>query len=94
MQFKAASQQGEVNFDIGITDDQLQLSVANNGKILSDEQIAHLFEPFSPLGESGHGLGLWVTYQIVNQLGGHVGVKRESNNQMHFTVDIPIGRAA
>jgi two-component system, NtrC family, sensor kinase len=91
---QAASQQGEVNFDIGITDDQLQLSVANNGKILSDEQIAHLFEPFSPLGESGHGLGLWVTYQIVNQLGGHVGVKRESNNQMHFTVDIPVGGVA
>lgn len=91
---QAASQQGEVNFDIGITDDQLQLSVANNGKILSDEQIAHLFEPFSPLGESGHGLGLWVTYQIVNQLGGHVGVKRESNNRMHFTVDIPVGGVA
>lgn len=91
---QAASQQGEVNFDIGIAGNQLQLSVANNGKTLSDEQIAHLFEPFSPLGESGHGLGLWVTYQIVHQLGGHVGVKRELNNQMHFTVNIPIAGAA
>jgi signal transduction histidine kinase len=90
---QAASQQGEVNFDIGIADKQLQLSVANNGKTLSDEQIAHLFEPFFSLGESGHGLGLWVTYQIVHQLGGHVSVKRESNNQMHFTVDIPLGGA-
>jgi len=91
---QAASQQGEVNFDIGIANKQLQLSVENNGKTLSDEQIAHLFEPFSSLGESGHGLGLWVTYQIVHQLGGHVSVKRESNNQMHFTVDIPLGGAA
>jgi two-component system NtrC family sensor kinase len=91
---QAASQQGEVNFDISIADDQLQLSVSNNGKTLTDEQIAHLFEPFSRLGETGHGLGLWVTYQIVNQLGGHVSVKRESNNRMHFTVDIPIAGAA
>ena len=91
---QAASQQGEVNFDIGITDDQLQLSVSNNGKTLTDEQIAHLFEPFSRLGETGHGLGLWVTYQIVNQLGGHVSVKRESNNRMHFTVDIPLAGTA
>ena len=89
---QAASQQGEVAFDIGIADNQMQLSVTNNGKTLTDEQIARLFEPFSSLGEGGHGLGLWVTYQIVHQLGGHVGVKRESNNQMHFSVNIPLGR--
>ena len=91
---QAAAQQGEVTFDIGIADSQLQLSVANDGKMLSAEQIAHLFEPFSPLSEGGHSLGLWVTYQIVHQLGGHVTVKRESNNQMHFTVSIPIGGVA
>jgi signal transduction histidine kinase len=91
---QAASHQGTVTFDIGIADNQLQLSVANDGKTLSDEQIAHLFEPFSQLSENGHGLGLWVTYQIVHQLGGHVSVKRESNDQMLFTVDIPVGGAA
>jgi two-component system NtrC family sensor kinase len=91
---QAASQQGEVSFDIGIADNQLQFSVANNGKTLTDEQISRLFEPFSTLGEGGHGLGLWVTYQIVHQLGGHVGVKRESNNQMQFNVNIPLGEVS
>jgi len=91
---QAASQQGEVSFDIGIADNQLQFSVTNNGKTLTDEQISRLFEPFSTLGEGGHGLGLWVTYQIVHQLGGHVGVKRESNNQMHFNVNIPLGEVS
>jgi two-component system NtrC family sensor kinase len=91
---QAASQQGEVAFDIAIADNQMHLSVTNNGKTLTDEQIARLFEPFSSLGEGGHGLGLWVTYQIVHQLGGHVGVKRETNNYMHFSVNIPLGEAA
>lgn len=91
---QAAEQQGEVSFDIGIANSQLQLSVTNNGKLLSAEQIAHLFEPFSPLSEGGHGLGLWVTYQVVHQLGGHITVKRELNNQMHFSVVIPLGGAA
>ncbi|MGA8863990.1 MAG: HAMP domain-containing sensor histidine kinase [Gallionella sp.] len=91
---QAASQQGEVAFDIAITDNQLQLSVTNNGKTLTDDQIAHLFEPFSSQGEGGHGLGLWVTYQIVHQLGGHVGVRREPNDQMHFSVNVPLGEAA
>lgn len=91
---QAAAQQGEVDFDIGIAGSQLRVSVANNGKMLSAEQIAHLFEPFSPLSEGGHGLGLWVTYQIVQQLGGHISVKRESNNQMNFGVSIPLGGVA
>ena len=92
---QAASQQGEVSFDIAIEDNQLRLSVANNGKTLTDEQITRLFEPFSTLGEGGgQGLGLWVTYQIVHQLGGHVWVKRESNNQMHFNVNIPLGEVS
>ncbi|MGC2164860.1 MAG: HAMP domain-containing sensor histidine kinase, partial [Gallionella sp.] len=92
---QAASQQGKVAFDLGIEEDRLRFSVINNGKALSDEQIAHLFEPFSHLRENGqgHGLGLWVTYQIVNQLGGTVSVLRDAEDQMHFAVDIPIGGA-
>ncbi|MBU1690344.1 MAG: HAMP domain-containing histidine kinase [Gammaproteobacteria bacterium] len=91
---QATEQQGEVTFDIGIADSQLQFSVANDGRMLSDEQIAHLFEPFSPMSEGSHGLGLWVTYQIVHQLGGRVSVKREPNDLMHFTVSIPLGGVA
>lgn len=90
----AADQHGVVSFDIGITENQLQLSVKNSGKILSDEQIAHLFEPFSPLSENGHGLGLWITYQIVHQLGGLISAKREPEDRMHFSVVIPLGGAA
>lgn len=87
----AATQQGEVVFDIGIADSKLRVVVENNGKILSAEEITHLFEPFSPLSRDGHGLGLWVTYQIVHQLGGHIDVER-SNGHMRFTVEIPEGR--
>lgn len=91
---QAADQQGEVAFDIGVSDKQLQLSVTNSGKMLSAEQITHLFEPFSPLSEGGHGLGLWVTYQIVHQFGGHIVAERESSNHMRFTVDLPLGDVA
>lgn len=91
---QAADQQGEISLDISFINNQLQFSVSNNGKMLSPEQIAHLFEPFSPLSEGGHGLGLWVTYQIVHQLGGHIIVERESNDHMRFTVSISPGVVA
>ncbi len=90
----AAEQHGTVAFDIGVIENRLQLSVTNSGKLLSDDQITHLFEPFSPLSENGHGLGLWITYQIVRQLGGLITAKRNQDDRMCFSVVIPLGGAA
>ncbi|MDD2720492.1 MAG: HAMP domain-containing sensor histidine kinase [Gallionella sp.] len=87
---KAAAHQGEVACDIGIEAAQLRISVSNNGKMLTEEQIAHLFEPFAAFSEGGHGLGLWVTYQVVQQLGGNITVSREMKDRMNFRVTIPI----
>ncbi|MDD5248049.1 MAG: HAMP domain-containing sensor histidine kinase [Rhodocyclaceae bacterium] len=89
----AAAPRGEVGCVVGIAGAALQLVVTNDGSSLSAEQMAHLFEPFSPLSESGHGLGLWVTYQIVGQLGGEIRAEREPE-RMRFRVSIPIGSEA
>lgn len=85
----AAAQNGHVSMDIGTHFERLQLVVTNDGKVLSDEQIGHLFEPFSPLSEGGHGLGLWVTYQITHQLGGTISASRK-DDRMVFAVNIPL----
>jgi signal transduction histidine kinase len=90
---QAATQQGTVDCEIGIVDGALQILVSNDGKTLTPEQMQHLFEPFSPLSEGGHGLGLWVTYQIVHQLGGFIAATRD-DGVMHFTVNIPVEQAA
>jgi len=87
---EAASYQGDVACDIGLSHGQLQVSISNNGKMLSSEQISHLFEPFATFSEGGHGLGLWVTYQIVHQLGGNISVKKEAAERMSFSVNIPL----
>ncbi|MDD5295610.1 MAG: HAMP domain-containing sensor histidine kinase [Rhodocyclaceae bacterium] len=86
----AAAQSGIVTMEIACVGEELRLAVWNDGKILNDEEIGHLFEPFSPLSEGGHGLGLWVTYQIVHQLGGNISAKR-ADGQMLFSVRIPLG---
>jgi signal transduction histidine kinase len=80
----------EISFDIHVEQDLLYIVVDNDGKMLSKEQISHLFEPFSALSEDGHGLGLWVTYQIINQLGGNICVKNKANKRMHFAILIPL----
>jgi nitrogen-specific signal transduction histidine kinase len=50
-----------------------------------------LFEPFTSLREGGSGLGLWVIYQIVQQLEGLITVQSEPD-QTRFTVQLPLER--
>lgn len=69
---------------------QLFLLVRNGGEQLSDEQLAHLFEPFASTREGGHGLGLWVTYQIVTQLGGRISAAN-ADGEVLFSVCLPLG---
>ncbi len=59
---------------------QLQFSVADNGIGLSDEQIAHLFQPYVQAKKStsrhygGTGLGLMIARRLVNLMGGDINV--------------------
>jgi two-component system, NtrC family, sensor kinase len=87
---QAAEHQGQVACHVHVDGGTLRIVVANDGKLLSEDQMSHLFEPFSPLSENGHGLGLWVSYQIVHQLGGGITASRDAE-RMKFSVDLPVG---
>lgn len=89
---QAATQHGRVGCDIGVTEGRLRIAVTNDGKLLTAEQMNYLFEPFSPLSKDGHGLGSWVSYQIVHQLGGTINAVC-IGERMQFTVDVPLGEA-
>jgi len=75
---RASEEGGEVEAAVAVTGDRLLFKVVNGGRSLSKEQTEHLFEPFTNAGESGRGLGLWVCYQIVKQLGGNISVDSET----------------
>jgi len=49
-----------------------------------------LFEPFASTRAGGHGLGLWVTYQIVTQLEGRISAQNVES-QVEFVVSLPLG---
>ncbi len=90
---QAATEGGNVSLWLGRKEDSescLTIIVRNDGTLLGDEQLAHLFEPFATSHFDGHGLGLWVTYQIVSQLEGHISA-RNIENQVEFVVTLPLG---
>ena len=84
----AADEGGRVRLALVAADGMLRLSVCNDGRHIPDEQMAYLFEPFSGSRDRGHGLGLWVVYQIVQQLGGGLTVDSEPGCTT-FRAEIP-----
>lgn len=84
----AAEQDGRVQLATAAENGILRLSVCNDGQHISDEQMAYLFEPFASGKEKGHGLGLWIVYQIVRQLNGGLSVDSEPGCTT-FSIEIP-----
>ncbi len=90
---QAAGQGGRVSCRIVADDANVSFEVRNDGRTIPVEQLEHLFEPFSSGPGGGSGLGLWVTYQIVEQLRGTIRV-RNGPPETEFSVALPIGAAA
>ncbi|MEA3309093.1 MAG: hybrid sensor histidine kinase/response regulator [Chloroflexota bacterium] len=74
------------------TDSQVRFSVRDNGIGIPLVKLDHLFVPFERLGRvgaTGHGLGLSIVRQIVEKLGGEVGVTSEENQGAVFWFSLP-----
>ena len=68
----------------------LTFTVGNVGPAIPERRRQHLFEPyFGEEGGEGHGLGLWVTYQLVQQLGGKIAVDSVPGHT-RFSVTLPL----
>ena len=67
----------------------LVITIENDGEAMEQETLDHLFEPYYGRREGGSGLGLWVTYQIVRQLRGEIGVDSRDGVTC-FRVTLPL----
>lgn len=90
---QATPEKGHIRLVAGLRDHTLELMVANSGPPLPEAVRTHLFEPFVSGREGGHGLGLWVTYQTVVQLGGRIDADHV-DGEVRFRVVLPLERIA
>ncbi|MEE4266095.1 MAG: sensor histidine kinase [Desulfobacteraceae bacterium] len=76
--------------------DEEYVSVAftDNGRSIPESDLKHIFEPFyySKTGHSGTGLGLAVTYALVQEIGGTISVQSRPGQETCFEVRIPLNR--
>jgi two-component system, NtrC family, sensor kinase len=82
---------GEVRVLTRRVKDEIQVSVADNGKGISPERLRRIFEPFYTTKAAGRGtgLGLSVSHRIVKQHNGSIRVESQVGVGSTFTVILP-----
>jgi signal transduction histidine kinase len=65
---------------------------SNNGPGIPEADLKHVFEPFvfSKPGESRTGIGLSVTYALVQEIGGIISVESQIGKGTRFTIELPL----
>ncbi len=79
---------GLIDCKVEVINEHLIIAVENDGGFIPADRLPFLFEPFTTGRAEGNGLGLWVTYQIVQQLGGGLDVDSHPG-LTRFVVDLP-----
>jgi PAS domain S-box-containing protein len=73
-------------------EDRVTLEITDDGPGIPPAVLAHVFDPFFTTKSSGTGLGLSVTYGIVQDHGGAIDVRSEPGHGATFTVTLPVAR--
>lgn len=89
---EAMPQGGELRIETKLSEDEDGLSVAftDTGVGLSEKEQENIFEPFFTTKATGTGLGLSVSYGIIERHGGRIKVQSELGKGANFTVHLPL----
>ena len=86
--------QGRVTVSSQLTDKDVSLLVQDTGRGMTEDQLAHLFEPFNRLGMEredieGTGIGLAVVKALATRMQGEVSVSSQPGVGSTFAVRLP-----
>jgi len=86
----AAGQHGDVRLYTTATADAVEWHVEDNGGGISEESVAHLFEPYFSTKADGSGLGLSIAKRIAEDHGGNL-LLISRTSPTHFCLRLPRG---
>jgi PAS domain S-box-containing protein len=80
---------GELHVKTMIQDNNVQISIQDTGVGISKEKLKKLGEPFYTTKKNGNGLGLMVSFKIIESHNGKVFVESEPNKGTTFNILLP-----
>ncbi|MEK4906678.1 ATP-binding protein [Niallia sp. FSL M8-0099] len=83
---------GEIAVSIEYKQDYFHIAIRDNGRGMGKEILARIGEPFYTTKEKGTGLGLLVSYQIIEEHQGKVTVESEPGVGTTFHLVLPVCR--
>ncbi len=92
----AAKAKGTLTITTSATDRVIRISIADNGEGISEKDLSRIFDPFfttKPPGK-GTGMGLSISYGIIERHGGRILASSEVGVGTEFTIELPVKRPA
>lgn len=84
--------QGQIRITVLDEPNRIDIRYSDNGKGLTEEQLAQLFHPFftTKRNQGGSGLGTHITYNLVRQtLGGNIEASSKPGEGLHYHISFP-----
>ncbi|MBU3936363.1 MAG: two-component sensor histidine kinase [Proteobacteria bacterium] len=83
---------GAVTISSSLSEEQLAVEFADSGPGLSEEALKKVFDPFftTKKAGSGTGIGLSISYSIIERLGGRIEVRNGRQGGCIFRVTLPV----
>lgn len=82
---------GTISISIKMTENhQIRISIQDEGMGISKEKLKKLGEPFYTTKERGTGLGLMVSYKIIEEHKGNIQIDSEVGKGATFHISVPI----
>ncbi len=86
---EAMPEGGEIAIDVYAAEGGAVIAVTDTGIGMDAETVAQIFDPFYSTKQEGTGLGLAVTYGIIEGHGGRISVESELGKGTQFSIWIP-----
>lgn len=80
---------GDITVKVNVTKDQVQISIQDTGVGIPEDKLKNIGEPFYTTKKDGNGLGLMVSYKIIESHNGTVYIESELNKGTTFNIVLP-----
>ncbi|WP_181294626.1 ATP-binding protein [Heyndrickxia sporothermodurans] len=81
---------GLITISVTIKNNQVLTSIKDNGIGMTEEQVNKIGQPFYTTKDDGNGLGLMVSYKIIEKHKGRITIESEPNKGTEFLISFPL----